>query len=321
MNSFGQRFRFTSYGESHGHAVGGIIDGCPAGIRLDTAFINSELSRRRGGLSPLTTARKEPDRVEFLSGLFEGKTLGTPISFMIRNEDADADAYSDLQDWFRPGHADYTYWAKYGERDWRGGGRSSGRETAARVVAGAIARQLPSLRTISFDTCVEQGTVLQPSDDTIGGIVKCSINGVPAGVGDPIFGRLNASLAAAMMSIPSAMGFEMGAGFASAQMKGSEFADAWSEWKENHTTAEEATPLTNTNHCGGVQGGISNGMPVVFKVAFHPVVSRCDALTCRNKEGETSNIRINGRHDKNHLLRIPVIVESMAALVLADLMI
>lgn len=300
MNTYGTRFRVTTYGESHGLAVGAIIDGCPSGVKIDFAAIDNELMRRKGE-GRETTTRNESDHVEFLSGLKDGITLGTPIAFSIQNVDARPDDYAQLEHCFRPGHADYTYYKKFGIRDHRGGGRASARETVARVVAGSIAKQV--LSPISI--CAEVDEL--GNGDTRGGIVKCRIEGVKAGVGEPVFGKLNASLAAAMMSIPSAIGFEMGAGFAAARMNGEEYID---RWNENGTTT--------TNHCGGVQGGISNGMPIEFRVAFHPVVTLPQPVDCLTEDGQIITVDVGGRHDKCHVLRTPVIVESMAALCLIN---
>lgn len=327
MNHFGNNIVLTTFGESHGLAVGGLLDGIPSNIALNFDFIKSELSRRRGGNSALTTARKEPDDFELLSGVFNGKTLGSPIAFEIRNADIDDNAYAPLKDYFRPGHADFTYDAKYGHRDWRGGGRSSARETAARVLAGAIVKQLPSMQGIVFNCKPEplnptenngrhespDAIVQQAPYTTLGGKIRCTITGVPVGVGSPVFDKLNARLAYAMMGIPSAIGFEMGCGATAASMTGKEFADQWTPLSDN-------SDITSTNHCGGIQGGISNGMPIEFTVTFHPVSTQIGTMICRNREGELKEIQVNGRHDRNHLERIPVIIESMAALVLADLM-
>lgn len=310
MNTIGTHFRFTSFGESHGVAIGGVIDGCPAGVSIDFQQIATDLSRRRGEGLSATTSRKEPDEIEWLSGIKDGQTLGTPIAFMIRNKDVRSEDYEPIRDCYRPGHADFTYEQRYGVRDWRGGGRASARETAARVVAGCIARQLLTQRQITIIS-TPQTPDNQDDGNTYGGIVECIINGLPAGVGNPIFGRLNAMLAAAMMSIPSAIGFEMGSGFQSAQMTGREFADQW------NPSSFPKTPC-KTNHCGGIQGGISNGMPIVFRIAFHPVATQTDGMECIDNEGRLLHVVLEGRHDRCHVLRVPVIVESMAALVLAD---
>ena len=299
MNIYGERFRVTTYGESHGLAVGAVIDGCPSGIRLDMEAIRHDLARRRNG-----APRQEEDEVEWLSGLMDGVTLGTPLAFCIRNKDARPGDYESLRHAFRPGHADYTYHKKYGLRDHRGGGRASARETTARVVAGAIAKQL--LEAVEIHAEVAQ---LGPDHegDTRGGIVQCRITGLPSGIGDPLFGKLNAQLAAAMMSIPSAIGFEMGAGFSAALMPGSQYIDRWNP-----------DGTTRTNHCGGIQGGISNGMPVEFRVAFHPVATLPQPVECLTEEGLMETIDVGGRHDRCHVLRTPVVVEAMAALTIVN---
>ena len=314
MNTYGNKFRLTTYGESHGLAVGAVIDGCPAGLAIDTEAIATALARRRKG-----APRQEEDTVEWLSGLKavspadnspEGQlvTLGTPIAFLVRNKNIRPEDYSPLEHLFRPGHADYTYFMKYGLRDHCGGGRASARETVVRVVAGCIARQLmPDINIVT-----ESASQLDdPSpSDTYGGVVSCRVTGVPAGVGEPLFGKLNASLAAAMMSIPSAIGFEMGAGFKAATMKGSEYIDMWNTVRE---------PLTLTNHCGGVQGGISNGMPIEFRVAFHPVVTIPQPVECLHKDGHLETVTIEGRHDHYHIERATAVVEAMTALCLVNL--
>lgn len=308
MNSFGTHFRLTTYGESHGSAIGGVIDGCPAGMSLDLTSIKHHLARRRGDGIDGVTSRQEPDNVEFLSGIYEGRTLGTPIAFVIKNEDCRSEDYAELKDWCRPGHADYTYIARFGVRDPRGGGRASGRETAARVVAGSIARQILSEKNIAIDAHAILPDHID-TGETYGGIVSCQINGVPKGFGNPIFDKLNARLAHSMMSIPSAIGFEMGIGFQAAQMTGHQFVDQWND---------TPSPLTRTNHCGGIQGGISNGMPISFRTAFHAVPTQQGETACLNVSGEQKKISIKGRHDHCHVRRLPVIVESMAALVLVD---
>lgn len=300
MNSIGTHFRLTTYGESHGLAVGGIIDGCPSRVALDFEAIAADLRRRSNG-----APREEEDEVEWLSGIKEGVTLGTPIAFSIGNRHARPEDYARLEHLYRPGHADYTYEARYGIRDHRGGGRASARETVARVVAGAIAKQV--IAPVSIRAEVD---TLGPEGDTRGGTVVCRIEGLKAGVGNPIFGKLGALLAHAMMTIPSAIGFEMGAGFAAAQMSGSEFVDRWN-----------GDGSTRTNHCGGVQGGISNGMPVEFRVAFHPVVTLPSEVECLTDDGRLEPLTIGGRHDSCQVMRAPVIVEAMAALTLADLMV
>ena len=321
MNTFGSRFRLTTYGESHGLAVGGIIDGCPSQLKLNTEAIRADLARRRNG-----AARQEEDEVEWLSGVkMDGEqliTLGTPIAFAIRNKNTHSEDYDILEDCFRPGHADYTYQQKYGIRDHRGGGRSSARETVARVVAGAIAKQvIAPIEIHAF--CSDERGVISDEHDTFGGIVSCRITGLPAGVGEPVFGKLNAQLAQAMMSIPSAIGFEMGCGFEAARMKGSEYIDRWQHTPQSLRDSspilgEQQGMITVTNHCGGIQGGISNGMPVEFRVAFHPVVTIPQPVECLTKEGTLRTLTVGGRHDRSHVLRTPVIVEAMAALTIAD---
>ena len=311
MNSYGNRFRVTTYGESHGPAVGAVIDGCPAGVSLDMEAIGEALARRRHG-----APRQEKDEVEWLSGLKDGITLGSPIAFMLRNKDVRPEDYARLEHMFRPGHADYTYHMKYGLRDHCGGGRASARETAVRVVAGAIAMQL--MPEVDIRSTVESGG-MPAENDTVGGVVSCCVRGVAAGVGEPLFGKLNASLAAAMMSIPSAIGFEMGAGFEAARMKGSEYIDRWnSQYLEGDGNRETATPLTTTNHCGGIQGGISNGMPIEFRVAFHPVVTIPQPVECLHEDGHLETLQIDGRHDRYHIERAAVVVEAMTALCLIN---
>ncbi len=309
MNSYGDKFRVTTYGESHGPAVGAVIDGCPAGVRIDMDFISRQLERRRFG-----APRVEADEVEWLSGLMDGITLGTPIAFAIRNNNTRPEDYAPLEHLFRPGHADYTYYMKYGIRDHRGGGRSSARETVARVVAGAVAQQLmPEVRVVSTSSPgIPQCSVSSEQlveNDTVGGVVSCRVEGIPAGVGDPIFGKLNAALAAAMMSIPSAIGFEMGAGFAAIRMNGSEYIDRWN-----------ASGSTKTNNCGGIQGGISNGMPIEFRVAFHPVVTIPQPVECLAEDGRLETVNLGGRHDRYHIERAAVVVEAMTALCLINYM-
>ncbi len=349
MNTFGTKFRLTTYGESHGLAVGGIIDGCPSQVRLDMEAIRTDLARRRQG-----ALRQEEDELEWLSGLKDGVTLGTPIAFTIRNKDTRSEDYDPLADCYRPGHADYTYQQKYGLRDHRGGGRASARETVARVVAGAIAKQLIAPVQIHAEMEVSNSSPdlgevdARRADggvcDTHGGIVSCRITGLPAGIGEPIFGKLSAQLASAMMSIPSAIGFEMGIGFAAASMKGSEYIDRWNDClskdapatqtiKQSNlpdrkgtalSTAEiKSNPaknqaLTMTNHCGGIQGGISNGMPIEFRVAFHPVVTLPQPVECLTADGGLRTLQISGRHDRCQVPRAAVVVEAMAAMVIAD---
>ena len=308
-NSFGERFIVTTFGESHGDGIGGIIDGCPAGLTLDMDLIASELAKRRGTDEPYTTGRKESDEIEWLSGILDGKTLGTPIAFLIRNRDVSSEDYEGLKDWMRAGHADYTYQAKYGIRDWRGGGRASGRETAARVVAGAIARQILSNEGITITS-----QALMPENmkegENYGGEVVCHIEGVKAGVGEPVFHKLNASLAYAMMSIPSAISYETGLGKEGCALPRSQWVDQWQE-------RGEGRELTVTNHCGGIQGGISNGMPIEFRVGFHAPATQRETQ-CRNEKGEVRTITIEGRHDRCHIQRAAAVVEAMAALTLIN---
>ena len=303
-NTIGRHFRLTTFGESHSVAIGGVIDGCPAGITLDEQFISNEMARRHEG--NFSTTRREPDKVEILSGVYEGLTLGTPIAFIIRNLDTNNDDYTELNNLYRPGHADYTYEQRYGRRDPRGGGRASGRETATRVAAGAIAKMVLKDTGINIKATVLE-SLTPPENDSTGGIIECAISGVPAGIGNPVFNKLNARLAATMMSIPSAIGFEMGAGFEAARMTGSQYRD---EWSGNFTT--------KTNHCGGIQGGISNGMPIVFRVAFHPPVTINQTTLCIDSNGQQHTWIPKGRHDRCHLPRTVVVVESMAALTIAD---
>ena len=341
-NSFGQLFRLTTYGESHGPALGGVIDGCPAGIELDLEMIQRELDRRRPGQSAIVTQRKEPDSVEILSGIFEGRTTGTPIGFVIRNTDQKSKDYSHIKDSYRPSHADYVYDQKYGFRDYRGGGRSSARETACRVVAGAIAKQLlkgVGIRAyvsqvgglalekpygeLDFDL-IESNPVRCPDPemaqrmeayiktikkegDTIGGVVSCVLQNVPIGLGEPVFDKLHARLGEAMLSINAVKGFEYGSGFEGVKMKGSEHNDAFN-----------TDGTTKTNRSGGVQGGISNGMDIHFRVAFKPVATILKAYETIDKEGNMVMTQGKGRHDPCVVPRAVPIVEAMAALVLAD---
>ena len=309
MNTFGNIFRLTTFGESHGPAIGGVIDGCPAGLAVDYDLVDAELARRRGDGLAGTTERKESDHVEWLSGIMDGRTLGTPIAFIIRNSNTQPDDYEWNRDLYRPGHGDYTWQQKYGIRDHRGGGRCAARETAARVVAGAIAKQILTQKGIAVTSRLSQ-SVTPPANDTAGGVVECTVTGVPAGWGEPLFGKLQSQLAAAMMSIPSATGFETGEGFHAAQMLGSEYIDCWN-----------SDFSTQTNHCGGIQGGLSNGMPLQFRVAFHPVVTLPHNLPCIDKEGTPHTIAtVPGRHDRNHTPRAAVVVEAMTAIVLTDAM-
>jgi len=347
MNSFGNIFRLTTFGESHGSGIGGIIDGCPAGLVLDLEKIQYELDRRKPGQSKITTQRNETDTVEFLSGIFEGITTGTPIGFFVKNKDHHSSDYDSLKDIFRPSHADYTYTQKYGLRDHRGGGRSSARETIARVVGGAIAKQLLMLENISIQAFVhsvgeitldksyfeldltktEDNIVRCPdvktaeamiarieeagrNHDTVGGTIQCVIKGVPAGLGAPVFNKLHADLGFAMLGINAVKGFEYGSGFDGTKLSGSEHNDIF--------VTEGGKVKTITNHSGGIQGGISNGQDIYFNVAFKPIATLLkEQKTIDNKLEETT-INPKGRHDACVLPRAVPIVESMAALVLAD---
>ncbi|WP_369996098.1 chorismate synthase [Winogradskyella sp.] len=341
-NTFGKLFRLTTFGESHGVAIGGIIDGCPSGIKLDFEAIQNELDRRKPGQSKIVTQRKEPDTFEFLSGIFEGQTTGTPIGFIIKNTNQKSKDYSHIKDVYRPSHADYTYDKKYGVRDYRGGGRSSARETACRVVAGAIAKQfLSSIKINAFTSsvgdvfmdkpyqdldfskiesnvirCPDEGTAekmiakvqeVKKQGDTIGGTITCALQNVPAGLGEPVFDKLHAELGKAMLSINAVKGFEYGSGFCGAKMKGSEHNDKFNE-----------DGSTQTNLSGGVQGGISNGMDIYFRVAFKPVATTLQKQDTINSKGETVEMQGKGRHDPCVVPRAVPIVEAMAALVLAD---
>lgn len=341
-NSFGHLFKLTTFGESHGAAIGGIIEGCPAGLQLDHQAVQQELNRRKPGQSAIVTQRKEPDEVRFLSGLFEGKTTGTPIGFIIENTNQKTKDYSHLKDRYRPSHADYVYDRKYGFRDYRGGGRSSARETACRVVAGAVARQLlpgvtinayvsavgpvtlkKSYRELDLSNtetnpvrCPDTATAVEmeayirqirKEGNTVGGIVSCVARNVPAGLGEPVFKKLHAELGAAMLSINAVKGFEYGSGFRGSSMKGSEHNDLY---KEDGTT--------KTNFSGGIQGGISNGMDIYFNVAFKPVATLMQDQETIDSEGNTIKITGKGRHDPCVVPRAVPIVEAMTALVLAD---
>ena len=343
-NSFGKLFKLTTYGESHGAAIGGIIDGCPSGLTLDFDAIQDELNRRKPGQSKIVTQRKEPDSVEFYSGIFEGVTTGTPIGFVIHNTNQKSKDYSHIKDVYRPSHADYTYEKKYGVRDYRGGGRSSARETASRVVAGAIAKQmLASIEINAFTSsvgdifidkpyqdldfsktesniirCPDEATAekmiskveeIKKQGDTIGGTITCVIKNVPVGLGEPVFDKLHAELGKAMLSINAVKGFEYGSGFCGAKMKGSEHNDLFNE-----------DGTTKTNLSGGIQGGISNGMDIYFRVAFKPVATVIQKQDALNSAGEIVEMQGKGRHDPCVVPRAVPIVEAMAALVIADYM-
>lgn len=341
-NSFGTVFKLTTFGESHGEAIGGIIEGCPAGLSLDFEAIDTEMQRRKPGQSAIVTQRKEEDKVRFLSGIFEGKTTGTPIGFVIENTNQKSKDYSHIKDTYRPSHADFTYDKKYGIRDYRGGGRSSARETACRVAAGAIAKQLlndikitayvSGVGTLQLNgdyhhlnfSEIEKNPVRCPNPDmaakmedyikqirkegdTVGGQVTCVIQNVPVGLGEPVFDKLHAQLGKAMLSINAVKGFEYGSGFAGTQLKGSEHNDRF------HPDGS-----TQTNHSGGVQGGISNGEDIYFTVAFKPVATLMQEQETIDSKGNTIMMQGKGRHDPCVVPRAVPIVEAMAALVLAD---
>lgn len=341
-NSFGTLFKLTTFGESHGPALGGIIDGCPAGLILDIEAIQLELQRRKPGQSAIVTQRKEADEVQFLSGIFEGKTTGTPIGFVIQNTNQKSEDYNSIQNSYRPSHADYVYEIKYGIRDYRGGGRSSARETASRVVAGAIAKQLLSdVKINAFVSSVGEIFVEKPyqaldfnliesnpvrcpdletaermealiravrkEGDTVGGTITCVIQNVPIGWGEPVFDKLHAQLGKAMLSINAVKGFEYGSGFCGARMKGSEHNDLYNE-----------DGTTRTNLSGGIQGGISNGMEIYFRVAFKPVATLIQEQEVLTNDGRIEVQQGKGRHDPCVVPRAVPIVEAMAALVLAD---
>jgi chorismate synthase len=346
-NTFGKLFRLTTFGESHGKALGAILDGCPAGLTLDLEKIRAEMQRRKPGQSKITTQRKEEDEIELLSGVFEGKTTGTPIGILIPNEDQKSKDYAHIADTFRPSHADYTYFEKYGHRDYRGGGRSSARETAARVAGGAIAKQLLATKGITIQAYVSQvgeirvekpytelnlglteDTIVRCPDpvvaetmiahidqvrkdrDTIGGIVSCVIKNCPPGLGEPVFDRLHAELGKAMLSINAVKGFEYGSGFEGVTLRGSQHNDAFEQ--------REGKIHTLTNHSGGIQGGISNGEDIYFRVAFKPVATLMQDQASVNTAGEPVTVSGKGRHDPCVVPRAVPIVEAMAALVLAD---
>lgn len=343
-NTFGHIFTLTTFGESHGAAIGGVVDGMPAGIKIDMDFIQQELNRRRPGQSSITTSRNEKDQVELLSGVFEGCTTGTPIGFIVRNENQHSQDYENMRNLFRPSHADYTYYNKYGTRDHRGGGRSSARITISRCVAGALAKLALQQIGISIEAYTQQvGDIALEHDyqhydlslkeqnavrcpdaekakemealikqvkaegDTIGGIIGCVIKGCPTGLGEPEFGKLHAELGAAMLSINAVKGFEYGAGFAGITQRGSEQNDIWQEGFN-----------TQTNHSGGIQGGISNGQDIYFRVAFKPVATLLREQPTVDLEGNETTIKAQGRHDPCVLPRAVPVVEAMAAMVILD---
>jgi chorismate synthase len=345
-NSYGTLFKISTFGESHGPAIGVIIDGCPAGLTLDEAFIQTELDRRKPGQSKITTQRKEDDTFKILSGVFEGKTTGTPLTIVIENQDQRSKDYSHIAEAFRPSHADYTYEAKYGIRDYRGGGRSSARETAARVAAGAVAKLLLQRLGVTIQAYVSQvGEIKAPhytaldlsktednivrcpdpavaeqmialidqvrlDRDTIGGLVTCVIKNTPVGLGEPVFDKLHAELGKAMLSINAVKGFEYGSGFEGIRLRGSAHND------EFYT--EGGRVRTRTNHSGGIQGGISNGEDIYFNVAFKPVATIMQDQASVDKHGNEATVSGKGRHDPCVVPRAVPIVEAMAALVLVD---
>lgn len=345
-NTFGKLFAVTTFGESHGPGIGAVVDGCPAGLVIDTDFIQSELDRRKPGQSSITTQRKEPDRITILSGIFEGKTTGAPLALFIANEDARSKDYKHLADTYRPSHADFTYERKYGLRDHRGGGRSSARETAARVAAGAVAKLLlkssginvrafvsrvgdveaPHYTTLDLTKtetnivrCPDEGTASKMialidqtrlDRDTVGGVVTGVIRNAPVGLGEPVFDKLHAELGKAMLGINAVKGFEYGSGFAGTRMRGSEHNDAIEKVGD--------AVRTRTNHSGGIQGGISNGEDIYFNVAFKPVATIMQDQDSINREGNKVTVEGKGRHDPCVVPRAVPIVEAMAALVMAD---
>ncbi len=341
-NSFGKIFKLTSFGESHGEALGGIIEGCPSGLEIDLERIQKELDRRKPGQSTLVTQRKEDDKVKFLSGIFDGKTTGTPIGFVIENTNQKSQDYDHIKDIYRPSHADFTYDKKYGIRDYRGGGRSSARETVCRVVAGAVAKQLiseikinafvSSIGEIFIDKpyqaldfsltdsnairCPDQETAqkmeeylkqIKKDGDTVGGTITCVVQNVPVGLGEPVFDKLHAALGSAMLSINAVKGFEYGSGFCGAKMKGSEHNDLFNP-----------DGTTKTNLSGGIQGGISNGMDIYFRVAFKPVATIMQKQLTIDSKGNPVEMQGKGRHDACVVPRAVPIVEAMTAMVLAD---
>ncbi len=346
-NTFGKIFTLTSFGESHGPGIGGVIDGFPAGISIDLVFIQQELNRRRPGQSKITTDRKEADQVEFLSGIFEGKSTGCPIAFLVRNTNQHSDDYENLRGLFRPSHADFTYTQKYGIRDHRGGGRSSARETISRCVGGALAKLALKQLGISIQAYTSQvGSIALENDykrydlnlietnavrcpdpqkaremeeyiasvkaagDTIGGIITCVVKGCPVGLGEPSFGKLHAALGHAMLTINAVKGFEYGEGFAGVTQRGSEQNDIFFN--------DEGCINTRTNHSGGIQGGISNGQDIYFRVVFKPVATLLKEQSTVNEKGEDTTVKTRGRHDPCVLPRAVPIVEAMTAMTLLD---
>ena len=350
MNTFGTLFRLTTFGESHGPAIGGVIDGMAAGFKIDLDAVQYQLDRRRPGQSSIVTSRKESDNVRFLSGIFDGMSTGTPIGFIIENNDQHSNDYENLRQCFRPSHADYTYQIKYGIRDHRGGGRSSARETASRVVGGALARQVLASKGISITAYTSQvGDIALDKDyhrynldqteknivrcpdpaiaekmetlinevkvagDTIGGVVSCVIKGVPTGVGEPTFDKLHSRMAAAMLSINAAKGFDYGMGFDGVGLRGSQVIDTF-------YNDPDGSVRTRTNFSGGVQGGISNGEDIYFRVAFKPVATLLQSVETITASGEKTTLQARGRHDPCVVPRAVPIVEAMAAMVVLDLL-
>jgi len=348
-NTTGKLFTFTSFGESHGRAIGGIVDGCPAGISIDEEFVQNELNRRRPGQSSISTPRKESDKVEFLSGIFEGYSTGTPIAFVIWNENQHSADYEHLKNVYRPSHADFTYQQKYGIRDYRGGGRSSARETAGRVVAGAIAKLALRQKNITVAAytsqvghikmstpldkidlslvetnevrCPEPETAekminyirqLKAEGDSIGGTVSCVIKGMPVGVGEPLFDKIQSRLAGAMLSINAAHGFDYGEGFKGVHLRGSELNDSFIPLDGGVSTA--------TNHSGGIQGGISNGQDIFFRVLFKPIATISRKQETVDSDLQKVELQAYGRHDPSVLPRAVPVVEAMAAITLLDLL-
>jgi chorismate synthase len=318
MNTIGKILTLTTFGESHGLAMGGVLDGMPAGVSIDLDELQRFVDRRRTGQSTGSSARDEQDRVEVLSGIYQGKTLGAPIGFIIRNTDARSADYEDISRCYRPNHADYTWEKKYGIRDPRGGGRASARETVARVVAGGIAIQALNSLGITIESHIEDEAGLEQAiadasheGDTLGGIIGCVVKGVPAGLGEPLFGKLHAQLAAAMMSIPSVHGFEYGDGFDLATKRGSEVMDLFEK-------RDDGTICTKTNHSGGILGGISNGEDITMRLAFKPVPTLMRDVPTLDREGNPVILHPRGRHDTCVLKRALPIVEAMAALVILD---
>lgn len=308
-NTFGTAFCLTTFGESHGSAIGGVIDGCPAGILLDKALIEKELLRRKPGQDTTMSARKEPDEVEFLSGLFEGKTTGAPIAFLIRNKDAKTSDYENIKDVFRPSHSDFTYQMKYGIRDYAGGGRGSARTLLPCVVAGAIAKQILASQNIEIQSEVIE--IGEPREkDTVGAIIQGTIKNAPVGLGEPAFMKFHAILAYAMMTINAAKGFEIGEGFKAARMRGSECNDEF--------VFDGERIRTKTNHSGGVQGGVTNGEDIVFRVAFKPIPSVMLPQQTVDIHGNPVTLEIQGRHDVCVVPRVLPMVEAMAAMVTLD---